>query len=184
MSEYVQPYQDNMNKSIDHLRNDLAAIRAGRANPAVLDKITVDYYGSPTKINKMAAVSVAEARILVITPWDASTIRNIQRAILASDIGINPTDDGRSLRLVFPQLTEERRRDLVKDVKKMGEDCKVAIRNIRRDGVDKFKAMEKKSEITEDDLKDLQDELQKATDASIKTIDEVVKAKETEILEV
>ncbi|MBQ3999582.1 MAG: ribosome recycling factor [Oscillospiraceae bacterium] len=184
MSEYVQPYQDNMNKSIDHLRNDLAAIRAGRANPAVLDKITVDYYGSPTKINQMAAVSVAEARILVITPWDASTIRNIQRAILASDIGINPTDDGRSLRLVFPQLTEERRRDLVKDVKKMGEDCKVAIRNIRRDGVDKFKAMEKKSEITEDDLKDLQDELQKATDASIKTIDEVVKAKETEILEV
>ncbi len=173
-----------MNKSIDHLRNDLAAIRAGRANPAVLDKITVDYYGSPTKINQMAAVSVAEARILVITPWDASTIRNIQRAILASDIGINPTDDGRSLRLVFPQLTEERRRDLVKDVKKMGEDCKVAIRNIRRDGVDKFKAMEKKSEITEDDLKDLQDELQKATDASIKTIDEVVKAKETEILEV
>ena len=184
MSEYVQPYQDNMNKSIDHLRNDLAAIRAGRANPAVLDKITVDYYGSPTKINQMAAVSVAEARILVITPWDASTIRNIQRAILASDIGINPTDDGRSLRLVFPQLTEERRHDLVKDVKKMGEDCKVAIRNIRRDGVDKFKAMEKKSEITEDDLKDLQDELQKATDASIKTIDEVVKAKETEILEV
>ena len=184
MSEYVQPYQDNMNKSIDHLRNDLAAIRAGRANPAVLDKITVDYYGVPTKINQMAAVSVAEARILVITPWDASTIRNIQRAILASDIGINPTDDGRSLRLVFPQLTEERRRELVKDIKKMGEDCKVAIRNIRRDGVDKFKALEKKSEITEDDLKDLQDEIQKATDASIKTVDEVVKAKETEILEV
>ncbi len=184
MSEYVQPYQDNMNKSIDHLKNDLAAVRAGRANPAVLDKITVDYYGTPTKINQMAAVSVAEARILVITPWDASTIRNIQRAILASDIGINPTDDGRSLRLVFPQLTEERRRELVKDIKKMGEDCKVAVRNIRRDGVDRFKAMEKKSEITEDDLKDLQDELQKATDASIKTIDEVVKAKETEILEV
>ncbi len=184
MSEYVQPYQDNMNKSIDHLRNDLAAVRAGRANPAVLDKITVDYYGVPTKINQMAAVSVAEARILVITPWDASTIRNIQRAILASDIGINPTDDGRSLRLVFPQLTEERRRDLVKDVKKMGEECKVAVRNIRRDAIDKFKGMEKKSEITEDDLKDLQDELQKATDASIKTIDEVVKAKEAEIMEV
>ena len=184
MSEYVQPYQDNMNKSIDHLKNDLAAVRAGRANPAVLDKITVDYYGTPTKINQMAAVSVAEARILVITPWDASTIRNIQRAILASDIGINPTDDGRSLRLVFPQLTEERRRELVKDIKKMGEDCKVAVRNIRRDGVDKFKAMEKKSEITEDDLKDLQDELQKATDAAVKTIDELVKNKETEILEV
>jgi ribosome recycling factor len=144
----------------------------------------VDYYGVPTKINQMAAVSVAEARILVITPWDASTIRNIQRAILASDIGINPTDDGRSLRLVFPQLTEERRRELVKDIKKMGEDCKVAIRNIRRDGVDKFKALEKKSEITEDDLKDLQEEIQKATDASIKTVDEVVKVKETEILEV
>ncbi len=184
MSEYVQPYQDNMNKSIDHLKNDLAAVRAGRANPAVLDKITVDYYGTPTKINQMAAVSVAEARILVITPWDASTIRNIQRAILASDIGINPTDDGRSLRLVFPQLTEERRRELVKDIKKMGEDCKVAVRNIRRDAVDKFKAMEKKSEITEDDLKDLQEELQKVTDASVKTIDEVVKNKETEILEV
>ena len=184
MSEYVKPYQDNMNKSIDHLKNDLSAVRAGRANPAVLDKILVDYYGTPTKINQMAAVSVAEARILVITPWDASTIRSIQRAILASDIGINPTDDGRSLRLVFPQLTEERRRDLVKDVKKMGEECKVAIRNIRRDAVDKFKAMEKKSEITEDDLKDLQDELQKATDASIKTVDEVVKAKEIEILEV
>ncbi|MBQ3412379.1 MAG: ribosome recycling factor [Oscillospiraceae bacterium] len=184
MSEYVQPYQDNMNKSIDHLKNDLAAVRAGRANPAVLDKITVDYYGTPTKINQMAAVSVAEARILVITPWDASTIRNIQRAILASDIGINPTDDGRSLRLVFPQLTEERRRELVKDIKKMGEDCKVAVRNIRREAVDKFKAMEKKSEITEDDLKDLQEELQKATDASVKTIDEVVKNKETEILEV
>ena len=184
MSEYVQPYQDNMNKSIDHLKNDLAAVRAGRANPAVLDKITVDYYGTPTKINQMAAVSVAETRILVITPWDASTIRNIQRAILASDIGINPTDDGRSLRLVFPQLTEERRRELVKDIKKMGEDCKVAVRNIRREAVDKFKAMEKKSEITEDDLKDLQEELQKATDASVKTIDEVVKNKETEILEV
>ncbi|MBR2739814.1 MAG: ribosome recycling factor [Oscillospiraceae bacterium] len=184
MSEYVQPYQDNMNKSIDHLKNDLAAVRAGRANPAVLDKITVDYYGTPTKINQMAAVSVAEARILVITPWDASTIRNIQRAILASDIGINPTDDGRSLRLVFPQLTEERRRELVKDIKKMGEDCKVAVRNIRRDGVDRFKAMEKKSEITEDDLKDLQDEIQKATDAAIKTVDEVVKNKENEIMEV
>lgn len=184
MSEYVQPYQDNMNKSIDHLKNDLAAVRAGRANPAVLDKITVDYYGTPTKINQMAAVSVTEARILVITPWDASTIRSIQRAILASDIGINPTDDGRSLRLVFPQLTEERRRELVKDIKKMGEDCKVAVRNIRRDGVDRFKAMEKKSEITEDDLKDLQDEIQKATDAAIKTVDEVVKAKENEIMEV
>ena len=184
MSEYVQPYQDNMNKSIDHLKNDLAAVRAGRANPAVLDKITVDYYGTPTKINQMAAVSVAETRILVITPWDASTIRNIQRAILASDIGINPTDDGRSLRLVFPQLTEERRRELVKDIKKMGEDCKVAVRNIRRDGVDRFKAMEKKSEITEDDLKDLQDEIQKATDAAIKTVDEVVKNKENEIMEV
>jgi len=184
MDDMVKSYQENMNKSIDYLRNDLAAVRAGRANPAVLDKITVDYYGTPTKINQMAAVSVAEARILVITPWDNSTIRNIQRAILASDIGINPTDDGRSLRLVFPQLTEERRRDLVKDIKKMGEDTKVAVRNIRRDAVDKFKAMEKKSEITEDDLKDLQEQLQKVTDESIKTVDEAVKAKEAEIMEV
>lgn len=184
MSEYVKPYEENMQKTIDHLIGELATVRAGRANPAVLDKITVDYYGTPTKINQMAAVSVAEARILVISPWDPSTISKISKAIMASDIGINPTDDGRNLRLVFPQLTEERRKDLVKEIKKMGEEGKVAIRNIRRDAIEKFKAMQKKSEITEDDLKDLTDEIQKATDVKIKAVDEAVKSKENEIMEI
>ena len=184
MSEQVDLYKENMEKSLDYLRQDLASVRAGRANPSVLDKITVDYYGVPTKINQMAAVSVAEARILVITPWDSSTIRSISKAIMASDLGINPTDDGRSLRLVFPQLTEERRKELVKGIKKNGEDTKVAIRNIRRDAVDTFKAQQKKSEITEDDLKDLLNELQKVTDAQIKKVDEIVSAKETEIMSV
>ena len=184
MSEYVQPYQDNMNKSIDHLKNDLAAVRAGRANPAVLDKITVDYYGTPTKINQMAAVSVAEARILVITPWDASTIRNIQRAILASDIGINPTDDGRSLRLVFPQLTEERRKELTKVVKGYGEDAKVAVRNMRRDMNEELKKSQKAGAITEDDLKEDLDETQKTCDKAIKDIDDMIADKEKELMEV
>jgi ribosome recycling factor len=184
MNELVKPYQANMQKTIDHLTAELAAVRAGRANPAVLDKITVDYYGTPTRINQMAAVSVAEARILVISPWDPSTISKISKAIMASDIGINPTDDGRNLRLVFPQLTEERRKELVKGIKKMGEDAKVAVRNIRRDAIEKFKQMEKKSEITEDDLKDLTDDIQKATDEKIKAVDETVKAKENEIMEI
>lgn len=184
MSEYVKPYEDNMQKAVDYLVGELAAVRAGRANPAVLDKITVDYYGTPTKINQMAAISVSEARILVISPWDPSTISKISKAIMASDIGINPTDDGRNLRLVFPQLTEERRKDLVKEIKKMGEEGKVAIRNIRRDAIEKFKALQKKSEITEDDLKDLTEEIQKATDAKVKAVDEAVKNKENEIMEI
>ncbi len=184
MNDLVKPYQENMQKTIDHLSAELAAVRAGRANPAVLDKITVDYYGTPTKINQMAAISVAEARILVISPWDPSTISKISKAIMASDIGINPTDDGRNLRLVFPQLTEERRKDLVKGIKKMGEDAKVAVRNIRRDAIETFKKMEKKSEITEDDLKDLTDDIQKATDEKIKAVDETVKLKEAEIMEI
>ena len=184
MKDLVKPYQENMQKTIDHLSAELAAVRAGRANPAVLDKITVDYYGTPTKINQMAAISVAEARILVISPWDPSTISKISKAIMASDIGINPTDDGRNLRLVFPQLTEERRKDLVKGIKKMGEDAKVAVRNIRRDAIETFKKMEKKSEITEDDLKDLTDDIQKATDEKIKAVDETVKLKEAEIMEI
>ena len=182
MNEKIVPYKEHMDKSVNHLKNELAAIRAGRANPAVLDKLSVDYYGTPTKINAMAAVAVSEARVLVITPWDPSTIKAINKAILASDIGINPTDDGRSIRLVFPQPTEERRKELVKEVRKMGEDGKVAVRNIRRDAIDKFKAAEKKSEITEDDLKKLTDELQKVTDSQIKTIDEVIKEKEAEVM--
>ena len=184
MNDLVKPYQENMQKTIDHLSAELAAVRAGRANPAVLDKITVDYYGTPTKINQMAAISVAEARILVISPWDPSTISKISKAIMASDIGINPTDDGRNLRLVFPQLTEERRKDLVKGIKKMGEDAKVAVRNIRRDAIETFKKMEKKSEITEDDLKDLTDDIQKSTDEKIKAVAETVKLKEAEIMEI
>jgi len=182
MNEMVTAYKENMKKSVEYLKGELAAVRAGRANPAVLDKLTVDYYGTPTKINAMAAVAVSEARVLVITPWDPSTIKSINKAILASDIGINPTDDGRSIRLVFPQPTEERRKELVKEVRKMGEDGKVAVRNIRRDAIEKFKAMKKKSEITEDDLKSLTNDIQKVTDAEIKAIDEIVKEKEAEVM--
>lgn len=184
MDEKVKVYDDKMVKSIDYLKKDLAAIRAGRANPAVLDKITVDYYGTPTPIQQMAAVSVADARVLVIQPWDASTLKNIEKAIQASDIGINPTNDGRVIRIAFPQPTEERRKELVKQIKKMGEDGKVAVRSIRRDAIEKFKASQKSSEITEDDLKNLENEIQKATDSRCKDIDDVIKDKEKEILEI
>ena len=184
MDEKVKVYDDKMVKSIDYLKKDLAAIRAGRANPAVLDKITVDYYGTPTPIQQMAAVSVADARVLVIQPWDASTLKNIEKAIQASDIGINPTNDGRVIRIAFPQPTEERRKELVKQIKKMGEDGKVAVRSIRRDAIEKFKASQKSSEITEDDLKNLENEIQKATDNRCKDIDDVIKDKEKEILEI
>ncbi len=184
MNEKLVRYDEKMQKSIDYLKNDLAAIRAGRANPAILDKVTVDYYGTPTPINQMAALSVAEARVLVIQPWDASTLKSIEKAVQASDIGINPTNDGRVLRITFPQLTEERRRELVKQIKKMGEEGKVALRNVRRDAMDSFKAMKKSSEITEDDQKQLEDELQKLTDRRCKEVDETIKAKETEILEI
>ncbi len=184
MSEYANPYSEKMEKTLSYLKADLAATRAGRANPAVLDKILVDYYGTPTPINQMAAVSVSEARVLVIQPWDASAIRSIEKAIQMSDIGINPMNDGKCIRINFPQLTEERRRDLVKDIKKMGEDSKVAVRSIRRDAIEKFKALQKDSEITEDDLKNLEDEIQKITDKKTKEVDEAVKAKENEIMEI
>ena len=184
MNAYVTPYDEKMEKTLSYLKADLAATRAGRANPAVLDKIMVDYYGTPTAINQMAAVSVSEARVLVIQPWDASAIKNIEKAIQASDIGINPMNDGKCIRINFPQLTEERRRELVKDIKKMGEDGKVAIRAIRRDAIEKIKAIQKTSEITEDDLKNLEDEIQKATDKRTKDIDDAVKAKENEIMEI
>ncbi|MEG1017871.1 MAG: ribosome recycling factor [Oscillospiraceae bacterium] len=173
-----------MEKTIGFLKTDLAAIRAGRANPAVLDKIMVDYYGTPTMINQMAAVSVSEARVLVIQPWDASSMKSIEKAIQMSDIGINPTNDGRVLRVMFPQLTEERRKEIAKQIKKMGEDGKVAVRSIRRDANEKFKALKKTSEITEDDLKQLEDEMQKVTDRRCKEIDDIMKAKETEIMEI
>ena len=184
MKQQVIPYDEKMAKSVNYLKADLAAVRAGRANPAVLDKISVDYYGTPTPINQMAAVAVSEARVLVITPWDASTLRNIEKAIQMSDIGINPSNDGKCLRITFPQLTEERRRELTKDIRKMGEDGKVAVRSIRRDAIEKFKAMKKNNEVTEDDQKQLEDEIQKCTDKRCKEIDEMVKAKEAEILEI
>jgi len=184
MDANLAPYDEKMQKTIAHLKADLAATRAGRANPAVLDKIVVNYYGTPTKINQMCAISVADARVLVIQPWDKSALRDVEKAIQASDIGINPTSDGTVLRIAFPQLTEERRRDLVKEIKKMGEDAKVAVRAIRRDAMEKFKAQRKASEITEDDQKDLETELQKITDSHIKLVDETVKDKEKEILEV
>lgn len=173
-----------MQKSVGSLKNEFAAIRAGRANPAVLDKVLVDYYGTPTPINQMAAVSVSEARVLVIQPWDKSLIKEIEKAIQASDIGINPANDGSVIRLTFPQLTEDRRKELVKDIKKYGEEAKVAIRSIRRDANDKLKAKKKNSELTEDELKQGEDKTQKLTDKYVKNIDEVVAEKEKEVLSI
>ncbi len=176
--------EEKMKKTVSVLNAEYAAIRAGRANASVLDKIKVDYYGTPTPINQMAAVSVAEARILTIQPWDTSTLHAIEKAIMASDIGINPQNDGRIIRLVFPQLTEERRRDLCKDVKKMAEDSKIAIRSIRRDSIDKVKKMEKASEITEDDLKVAEKKLQDFTDKYVKDVEKAAEAKEKDIMEI
>ncbi len=176
--------KEKMTKSISALNSEYNSIRAGRANPAVLDPIRVDYWGVPTPVNQMAAVSVAEARILVIQPWDKSALKLIEKAIQASDIGINPQNDGTVIRLAFPPLTEERRKTLVKDVKATAENSKVAIRNIRRDALEKLKAMKKNSEITEDDLKFGEGEIQKITDDFIKQVDAVASAKEAEIMEI
>ncbi len=176
--------KEKMTKSISALNSEYNSIRAGRANPAVLDPIRVDYWGVPTPVNQMAAVSVSEARILVIQPWDKSALKLIEKAIQASDIGINPQNDGTIIRLTFPPLTEERRKALVKDVKSTAENSKVAVRNIRRDALEKLKAMKKNSEITEDDLKYGEGEIQKITDDFIKQIDSVASAKEAEIMEI
>ncbi|WP_278941148.1 ribosome recycling factor [Anaerotruncus colihominis] len=184
MNERLKHYNEKMEKTIRVLENEYSAIRAGRANPAVLDKITVDYYGTPTQIQAMAAISVSEARILVIQPWDKSTLRSIEKAIQASDIGINPTNDGTVIRIVFPPLTEERRKEICKQIKKQGEDSKVAIRSIRRDANEKFKALKKSSEVSEDEEKDLEDQMQKMTDKFCKRIDEIAAKKEKEILEI
>ena len=184
MNERLKHYNEKMEKTIRVLENEYSAIRAGRANPAVLDKITVDYYGTPTQIQAMAAISVSEARILVIQPWDKSTLRPIEKAIQASDIGINPTNDGTVIRIVFPPLTEERRKEICKQIKKQGEDSKVAIRSIRRDANEKFKALKKSSEVSEDEEKDLEDQMQKMTDEFCKRIDEIAAKKEKEILEI
>ena len=176
-------YEVRMQNAIEHLKKELATIRAGRANPAILDKIMVDYYGTPTAINQLAAVAVAEARILTISPWDPSLMNIIERAILTSDIGINPTNDGRIMRLVFPAPTEERRKALTKDVQKMAEEAKIAIRNVRRDAVEKAKAEKKAGTLTEDDLKNTEAEIQKVTDKFIKECDAVAATKNKEIME-
>lgn len=176
--------KEKMDKSINALGKEYAAIRAGRANPAVLDKVTVDYYGTPSPINQLASISVSEARILVIQPYDASILKGIEKAIQSSDIGINPNNDGRVIRITFPPLTEERRREIVKTVSKLAEDAKVAVRSIRRDSIEKFKAMKKASEITEDDLKNCEKDVQDLTDKACKEIDDLSKVKEKEILEI
>ncbi|HQD72110.1 MAG TPA: ribosome recycling factor [Clostridiales bacterium] len=173
-----------MTKTLSVLKSDFDAIRAGRANAAVLDKIYVDYYGSPMPINQLATITVAEARVLTIQPWDSSVLSLIEKAIQSSDLGINPQNDGRIIRLVFPQPTEERRKQLVKDVSKMGEDAKIAIRQVRRDAIEKLKSMKKNSEITEDDLKYGESEVQKITDEFVKKVDDAVAAKEKEIMEI
>ena len=183
MANYVE-FEDKMKKTLVSLEKDYAGLRAGRANPAVLDRLRVEYYGTPTKINEVAAVSVPEPRMLMIQPWDVSVLKEIEKAILASDIGINPTNDGKVIRLTFPQPTEERRRELAKDAKKFGEEAKVAVRNVRRDALDKFKKQEKAKEITEDELKGIETDIQKMTDKVIKEIDDIVAHKEKEIMEV
>ena len=184
MNPKCEQYKVKMEKTIEVMKHEFNTIRAGRANVAVLDKITVDYYGAPTPIQQIASVSTPEPRMLAIQPWDASALKLIEKAILASDLGINPTNDGKIIRLLFPQLTEERRRDLTKEVKNMAEGGKVAIRNIRRDAIDHFKKAQKSSEITEDELKLLEKEMQDLTDKYVKEIDKVSAAKEKEIIEV
>ena len=173
-----------MQKSITTLESDYGTIRAGRANPHVLDKITIDYYGTETPINQVGNITVPEARLIQIQPWDVSIIKEIEKAITTSDLGINPNTDGKIIRLVFPELTEERRKELTKDVKKKGEDCKVAIRNIRRDGMDKAKKMQKNSEITEDELSNIEANLQKITDKYVAEVDKAVENKNKDILSI
>lgn len=184
MKERIKKAEEKMQKSIAALEHEFKSVRAGRANPAVLDKIHVDYYGVPTKIEQMAAISVPEARMLVIQPWDATTLSKIEKAILASDLGINPNNDGKVIRINFPQLNEERRRELVKEIAKYGEEGKVAIRAIRRDTNEKLKAMKKDALITEDDLKVGEEQVQKLTDKYCKEVDELSKNKEKEIMEI
>ena len=183
MDARLQVYNEKMEKALAHLEGDYQTIRAGRANPHVLDKIKVDYYGTPTPLQQVGNVSVPEPRMLQIAPWEKSLIKDIEKAIMMSDVGITPSNDGAVIRLVFPELTEERRKDLVKDVKKKGEDAKVAIRNIRRDGNDAFKKLAKE-EVSEDEIKDLQDKLQKITDQFIKDIDAAIDSKSKEIMTV
>ena len=184
MADRLKPFEEKMEKTVNVLKSDLATIRAGRANPHVLDKITVDYYGVPSTIQQVANVSVPEPRMLLIQPWERSLIKSIEKAILASDLGINPSNDGTSIRLVFPEMTEDRRKTLSKDVKKKGESAKVAMRNIRREANDSVKKLEKAGEISEDERKQLEDKIQKLTDKYIKKVDEVTDQKTKEIMTV
>ena len=183
MNEKLKAYEEKMTKTMGNLDGELGAIRAGRANPNVLNKIMVDYYGTPTPIQQVANVSVPEPRMIQIQPWEKSMVKVIEKAIMTSDLGINPTNDGTCIRLVFPELTEERRKELVKDVKKKGEAAKVAIRNIRRDGNDAFKKL-KGSDVSEDEIKDKEDDLQKLTDKYVKEVDKAVEAKSKEVMTV
>ena len=184
MSNQTVVYEEKMKKTLASLESDYSTIRVGRANPKVLDKITVDYYGTPTPLNQVGNITVPEARLIEIKPWESSLLKAIEKAINTSDLGINPSNDGKVIRLVFPELTEERRKELTKDVKKKGEDSKVAIRNIRRDAVDDFKKQEKKGEFSEDVLNDLLDEIQKITDKYITEIDKKIEAKSKDVLSV
>ena len=184
MEEKILMYEEKMEKSLNALREEFGSIRAGRANPKVLDRIRVDYYGTPSPIQQVANVSVPEPRMIQIQPWEKSLIREIEKAINMSDLGINPTNDGRVIRLIFPELTEERRKEVAKDVKKKGEAAKVAIRNMRRDAHDTLKKMNKANEITEDDLKNGEDEIQKMTDKYIEKVDKEVELKSKEIMTV
>ncbi len=180
----MQESERRMGKAIEALERDLSRIRAGRANPAILDKVTVEYYGAPTPLAQVGTISVPEARMIIIQPWDVTLLKAIERAIQASDIGINPNNDGKVIRLVFPPLDGERRKELVKQVSKRGEEAKVAVRGVRRDAIERFKKQKKAGEVTEDGLADLEDDIQKLTDKFIKKIGEIVKEKETEIAEV
>ena len=184
MDARLNNFQEKMEKSLKNLEEEYAGIRAGRANPHVLDKLKVDYYGTPSPIQTVANVSVPEARVIMIQPWEPSLVKEIEKAILCSDIGINPSNDGKIIRLVFPELTEERRKELAKDVKKKGEDAKVAIRNIRRDAMDCLKKLGKGDDISEDEIKDLEDSVQKLTDSYVAKIDSAIDAKSKEILTV
>ena len=184
MDERLKSFADKMDKSLSNLEEEFAGIRAGRANPHVLDKLRVDYYGTPSPIQSVANVSVPEPRMIQIQPWEGSMIKEIEKAIMTSDLGINPTNDGKVIRLVFPELTEERRKELAKDIKKKGENAKVTVRNIRRDAIDHLKKMGKAEDISEDEIKDLEDSVQKLTDKNVAKIDAAVETKSKEILTV
>ena len=177
-------FEEKMDKTISVFEENLSEIRAGRANPAILNKITINYYGTPTPINQVAGISVPEARLIVIQPWDASILKEIEKEILKADIGINPNNDGKVIRLAFPELTEERRKDLVKDIKKMAEEAKVAVRSVRRDGIETAKAEQKEGNMTEDELKQAENDIQKLTDKSVEEIDKILENKEKEVMSV